>query len=163
MNSAQYQSLCLRTVPKIHQYWEFDFEGDVQNARAELMTNCALGLSGEAAEISELPSSDEIGDGYWYAYTLLWALNVESYEASPSQSEDHLKDAYYFSGKVCELVKKHVFHGREFNDILDPLKRATKRYVDSISGIDKQSQTETFAQNIGKLKKRYPEGFFERG
>lgn len=163
MNSAQYQELCLRTVPKEHQFWDLEFEGEVEKARAELITNCALGIAGEASEISEFPSSDEIGDGFWYSYALLWSLNVEGYEPSPSTNRDCLKDAFYFSGKICELVKKLVFHGRDFDVIREPMIRATKQYIDSISGLDTQSASKTFEQNIRKLKSRYPDGFFERG
>ncbi len=163
MNSSQYQELCVRTVPPEHQFWKLEFDGDIPKARSELMTNCALGIAGESSEISELPSSDEIGDGFWYSYALLRALNVDEYEPSPSTNADCLKDAFYFSGKICELVKKLVFHGREFEVVREPMIRATKQYIDSIAGLDKQSISETFEQNIGKLKNRYPEGFFERG
>ncbi len=163
MNSVQYQDLCLRTVSKEQHFWDLEFDGDVSKSRSELMTNCALGIAGEASEISELPSSDEIGDGFWYSYVLLWALNVEGYEPSPSTSDECLKEAFYFSGKICEFVKKHVFHGRDFDVIREPMIRATKQYIDSIAGLDNQSASETFQQNIGKLKSRYPEGFVERG
>lgn len=145
------------------KYWDLNFAGDIDTARRNLMTNCALGLTGEATEISDLPSSDEIGDGFWYAYVLLWTLNIEGYKLTPSTDQDPLKDAFYFSGKISELIKKHVFHGREFDVVSDPLIRATKRYIDSIAGLDSQTPEESYKQNIEKLKARYPEGFIERG
>lgn len=162
MDSATYQSMSLRTVPAELQFWDIEFSGDVEDARTKLLTNCALGMAGEAAEISELTISDEIGDGYWYAYICLWILNVESY-APQTGVADAQSEAYRAAGQVCEYVKKHVFHGRAFDEVLPILTRFTKRYVDALASLDSQTATETFEQNLAKLKARYPAGFFERG
>ena len=163
MDSATYQSLSLRTVPADLQYWDMAFEGHVEETRNRLLTNCALGMAGEAAEISELTISDEIGDGYWYAYICLWTLNIESYTPQPDNVRDPQLEAYNASGHVCEYVKKLTFHGRGFEDVLPVLVRNTKRYINALAALDSQTPVETFDQNLAKLKSRYPAGFFERG
>lgn len=167
MNSRSYQNLSLRTVPPPMAYWTDGFVGDDRDAaRTQLMCNCALGLAGEAAEIEDEPSSDEIGDGYWYAYAMFHALGIESYEPQPTADQPrhaHQRAAHRAAGGICELVKKHAFHGRSFDDVREPIAQRLKAYVDALAGMDEQSADATFDQNVAKLKSRYPEGFFERG
>lgn len=163
MDSREYQSVSLRTVPPHLAYWTAEFAGDRDDARRDLLCNCALGLAGEAAEIDAAPSSDEIGDGYWYAYVLLYVLGVQNYAPQPGKEELAAQRAYRCAGTVCELVKKHAFHGRDLDTIAPHLVDATRGYVDALAALDRQPASETFAQNVAKLRARYPEGFFERG
>lgn len=162
MNSRDYQRLSLRTVPEPLAYWTMA-GAQADFARRQLMCNCALGMAGEAAEIEETPTSDEIGDGYWYAYILLHVLSVDEYEARPGNRETAVRTAHRSAGAVCELVKKHVFHGREFDVVADKLRNFTRAYVDALATLDAQTAPQTRAQNVAKLEARYPAGFFERG
>ena len=164
MNSREYQSLSLRTVPAPLMYWSEAFDGDRDATRAQLMCNCALGLAGEAAEIEDDPSSDEIGDGYWYAYVLFHVLGVEQYEPDVDEpSSGPQRRAHRSAGVICELVKKHTFHGRPFEDVRDDIAERLRRYVDALAQMDARSASATFDQNVDKLRSRYPDGFFERG
>lgn len=162
MDSRTYQSLSLRTVPEPLMFWHPDCP-DPGRARAELFCNCALGLAGEAAEIDEAPTSDEIGDGYWYAYVLFRVLDAEPQEPSPSDPAGAHRAAYRAAGVICELAKKHLFHGRGFDVVREATLRALETYVGAIAAIDPQPAAATFEQNVAKLRARYPEGFFERG
>jgi hypothetical protein len=163
MHSDDYQELSLRTVPEPLAYWVDGFEGDAETARRDLMCNCALGLAGEATEIEETPTSDEIGDGYWYAYILLHVLGGSSYEPQPGDEATAGRTAHRSAGAVCELVKKHAFHGRDFHEVRDEMTEFVHAYVDALAALDDQPAGETFQQNVDKLRSRYPEGFFERG
>ena len=163
MISREYQNLSLRTVPAHLAFWKL--EGEVaQRARRDLLCNCALGMAGEAAEIVETPTSDEIGDGYWYAYVLFRALGVDDHEPRTTGDRSTAQaNAHRSAGAVCELVKKHVFHGRDLDAVADKLTSFTRAYVDALATIDTQPAATTFDQNVAKLRARYPEGFFERG
>lgn len=163
MDSRKYQSLSLRTVPEKLAYWAEGFDGDREEARRQLMCNCALGLAGEAAEIDETPTSDEIGDGYWYAYALFFVLGVTKYDPVAGDAPGAGRAAHRAAGAICELVKKHVFHARDFDDVSEQIVSFNRAYVNALASIDGQSAGETFTQNVDKLRARYPEGFFERG
>lgn len=162
MNSAEYQRLSLRTVPAPLAFWATDSDEAHEAARRDFLCNCALGMAGESAEIAHTPTADEIGDGYWYAFVLFHALGVENYEPQPDPSLT-VDTAHRAAGAVCELVKKHAFHGRTFDAVRNPLIEQTRRYVDALASLDAQTPAQTFAQNVGKLRARYPAGFFERG
>ena len=162
MNSTEYQRLSLRTVPAPLAFWDADSNDAREAARRDFLCNCALGMAGESAEIAQTPTSDEVGDGYWYAFVLFHALGIESYEPLPDSSLT-VHDAHRAAGAVCELIKKHAFHGRTFEAVREPLTAQTRRYVDALASLDPQSPTQTFAQNVAKLRARYPAGFFERG
>lgn len=162
MNSATYQRLSLRTVPASMAFWDAESDAQRDAARRDLLCNCALGMAGEAAEIAQTPTSDEIGDGYWYAFVLFHALGVHEYE--PRQDGDSRAiDIHRAAGAVCELVKKHAFHGRTFEEVCDRLAEHAREYADALATLDEQSPAETFTQNVAKLEARYPSGFFERG
>lgn len=163
MESKTYQELSLRTVPPHLMFWHGSFDGDADEARTHLFCNCALGLAGEVAEIEEAPTSDEIGDGYWYAFVLFHVLDVEPPEPTPHDPDVALGTAYRAAGAICELAKKHMFHGRDFADVREPAAQYLRRYVDALAALDDQSAAATFDQNVAKLRARYPEGFFERG
>ena len=162
MNSATYQTYSLRTVPEHLSFWSDDC-ADPESARSQLFCNCALGLAGEAAEIDEAPTSNEIGDGYWYSYVMFHVLDAEPVEPKRGAPEDAKQRAYRAAGAICELAKKHLFHGREFDVVRGPTIELLREYVNAIASIDSQQPAETFDQNVAKLKARYPEGFFERG
>lgn len=163
MISNDYQELSLRTVPEPLGFWVDGFDGDLEEARRDLMCNCALGLAGEATEIDETCTSDEIGDGYWYAYILLHVLGESCYEPQPGDAATASQTAHRSAGAVCELVKKHAFHGRDYDEVREPMVGFVHSYVDALAALDEQSAGETFQQNLDKLRSRYPEGFFERG
>lgn len=160
MNSEVYQSLSLRTVPANLMFWEAGSDAD---AREKLFCNCALGLAGEAAEIEEAPTSDEIGDGYWYSYVMYRVLDAAPVHPEPGQDADPHRSAYRSASSICELAKKVMFHGRPLDDVRDKALANLNAYVQAIAVIDPQSAAETFDQNVEKLKARYPAGFFERG
>ena len=159
MTPETYQRLSLRTVPEPLQFWNHASD----DARIDLFCNCALGLAGEAAEIDESPVSDEIGDGYWYAYVLFRVLDAPPQLPQASSKQDSQRTLYRASGRLCELAKKVRFHGRPLANIRDEALVMLGRYIDALAGRDDQSAAQTMRQNVDKLKARYPEGFFERG
>lgn len=162
MDSKTYQSLSLRTVPAPLMFWTLDGEA-ADHARSQLFCNCALGLAGEAAEIHEAPTSDEIGDGYWYSYTLFRVLDADPIMPKRGTANDAHTRAYRSAGAICELAKKHLFHGRSFDDVRGQAVELLREYVNALASLDPQSAEATFDQNVEKLRSRYPEGFFERG
>lgn len=161
MDSVTFQRACRRTVPVEHRFWDETFTGDREAARKALLTNAVLGMSGEAREIDDDPSSDECGDGYWYAYTLLTCLEIEGIDPVPSGGQTEL----YHSACVCaELVKKIVFHGRPYRDCRPALLDAARRYLNAVAAIDpNEAAGPTFQQNVDKLLERYPDGWVELG
>ncbi len=162
MDSRTYQELSLRTVPPELMFWRDDCP-DPAAARSQLFCNCALGLAGEAAEIEEAPTSDEIGDGYWYSYVMFRVLDAKPIEPTPGNHVDAQRAAYRAAGALCELAKKHLFHGRDFDDVRGPAIELLSKYVHALAALDKQPASATFDQNLDKLRSRYPAGFFERG
>jgi hypothetical protein len=161
MHPSEYQELSLRTVPPDLQFWRDDCTNP-EWARGQLFCNCALGLAGEAAEIDETPSSDEVGDGYWYAYIMARTLDAEPREPS-DMGGDPQRELYRAASTLCELAKKHVFHGREFDALRQAATIHLWRCVDALAAIDEQPAPQTREDNVNKLRARYPDGFFERG
>lgn len=162
MDSKTYQELSLRTVPPNLMFWSADC-ADPEAARSQLFCNCALGLAGEAAEIDEAPTSDEIGDGYWYSYVMFRVLDADPIEPTRGDRADGQRAAYRASGALCELAKKHIFHGRDFDVVREPAIELLRKYVGALASLDEQDASATFDQNLDKLRSRYPAGFFERG
>ena len=162
MDSARYQSLSLRTVPADLMFWAADCHNP-DEARMRLFVNCALGLAGEVAEIHDTPTSDEIGDGYWYSYVMFNVLDATPREPVPADVPDPMRAAYRAAGTICELAKKHMFHGRDFGAVRGKALDALHAYIDALAALDEQAPSQTFDQNVAKLKARYPDGFFGRG
>lgn len=160
MDSTSYQALCLRTVPPSLQFWHADADA---RAREQLFCNCALGLSGEASEIEDAPTSDEIGDGYWYSYVLFRVLDAPPRLPTATADPNPLRIAYHAAGALCELAKKTMFHGRQLEVVQPTAVGHLHRYIDALAALDPQPPQATFEQNIAKLTARYPAGFFERG
>jgi hypothetical protein len=161
MDSVTFQLACRRTVPAEHRFWDERFVGDREEARKQLLTNAVLGMSGEAREIHDEPTSDECGDGYWYAYTLLTCLEIEGIDPVPEGTQAEL----YHAACVCaELVKKIVFHGRPFRDCRPALLDSARKYLNAVASIDPRNEPgPTFQQNVDKLQNRYPDGWVELG
>lgn len=64
------------------------------------------------------------------------------------------------SGEVIELVKKHIYHGKE----LDPVKMKSELgdilyYISEMASANHLSLSEIASYNIEKLRARYPEKF----
>lgn len=152
MDFFEYQMLATRTMNSDHGRYA--------------LANYALGLVGEYAELelelSSVPGEDsgaqwydtlrELGDVLWYMSALCTHLGLGmNYVFSESRRAD-----VWHPSQIAELVKKHVFHGREkHNEIREALmglahelKRTQGRLIDA-----------AMTANIEKLKRRHPDGF----
>lgn len=178
-----YEQLCLKTESKefVPIYSRID-------DRMIRLLHGGLGLSSELAElVNALDSEDKIdwvnvaeesNDLSWYCAIIVNALGFDHDEISRFESDlnndwhlvkgglhslRHALDAATFSvGDYNDLLKKHLFYGRELN--MEKLKQSLQKICMAISGICFVSGT-TIAQgratNIAKLAARYPDKFTE--
>lgn len=64
------------------------------------------------------------------------------------------------AGEVTDLIKKHVFHGKELSrDLLVKELGDVRWYMEYLMIATGISMEEVEAKNVEKLTKRYPEGF----
>jgi len=146
MNTEQYKKEIQRT-------WQTDGLTD-----REQICNATLGLVGEANEFCIRRDSDELGDVYFYAYTLRRLLG------GPFPLKDIPCFPYLWAGAgdVAEAVKKHLFHGTNS----DAARAALEVMILSMNKESHEAEEtpeEIMADNIEKLRRRYPEGFVMGG
>ena len=68
------------------------------------------------------------------------------------------------SGEAIEIVKKHLFHGRELDrDALIKELGDVAWYIARAADALDVPMEEIFQRNIEKLQKRYPDGFVKAG
>ena len=68
------------------------------------------------------------------------------------------------SGEAIEIVKKHMFHGRELDrDALIKELGDVAWYIARAADALEVPMEEIFQRNIEKLRKRYPDGFVKAG
>jgi len=66
------------------------------------------------------------------------------------------------SGELQNIVKKHVFHGHDEAEAKEQIKDEAGDilwYLSQVANVYGISLEEVAQHNVGKLKKRYPEGF----
>lgn len=163
MNASEYQTCAERTM--------------IDPNNEHRMVNAALGLCGEAGEVSTSalstwsPRPDDLliecGDCLWYVAQMCKALDISiaslSTECSDLQ-EMHTTQAtrvlYGSCARIADTVKKYVFHQRAFDrvEITVPLESvcAVLRYILEGRGY---SLGQAFDANNQKLLKRHPNGF----
>lgn len=140
----------------------------------------AIGLADEVGELQEVfvefryhgihPSKlkDELGDVLWYLSAIYTKMELELNKVILSEisirlflsADDAMDRLVIDSGKVCGIVKKGVFH--QHGIVLSDLEFYLDRCLWIVGwlcvryGID---IGEVMAQNIEKLKVRYPDGY----
>lgn len=125
-----------------------------------------LGLVGELGElIHELNAQDivkvekELGDFIWYLTAL--RLSVGVFPLSGATGELALSE---ITARICELVKKHAWHGAplaalEVSDLIATAWRGLDEMAERLElPIEQIKKT-----NMDKLKARYPGGFTTGG
>lgn len=136
----------------------------------------ALGLCGELVELKDaIHGADDTtikegGDVLWYAATLadmfaldgakLGVIDIEDFDMvdfgrlSPVYIVERAQDA---AGKLAELIKKHVGHGKP----ADPIKVAglLSTVVSAVNAVMPCGMGLVAQANIAKLRARYPAGF----
>ncbi|QDP99438.1 hypothetical protein FOH38_02080 [Lysinibacillus fusiformis] len=162
MNLNKFQELSKRTMP---------FNGEPKNniEHENGLTNYAMGLIGECAEVLSVANNresilKELGDVAHYAFGLLTFLN-ESYEPLTNYVVDGPKEKVIekiiiLSGEISEQVKKFVFHRHELNS--PKVNLALKMLIKNLIALAEKYDTtleEICEMNIDKLKLRYPENF----
>jgi hypothetical protein len=151
------------------------------------LLHAGLGLSSELAELVDAVNKDTIdwvnvmeesADLAWYISVAVNALGfdhdeISSFEAEasnhPSVSKHSLvalhsaiEAAVWGTGNYNDLLKKHLFYGRELN--MDKMKQTLQQLCMTIAGLCYVSGftiEEGRERNINKLKARYGEKFSE--
>jgi NTP pyrophosphatase (non-canonical NTP hydrolase) len=155
----------------------------------QYFVNGAMGLVGEATETLEVifrhqgkltdgVNRDllvkELGDIMWYTSDLATTLDLDlasiphmdvQHAAEPwrhmeKSALDFAIHVVIFAGKIDELVKKRVFHGKGISS--DEVKRSLARvifYSTLIAATIDANLSYVLDTNVDKLRARYPEGF----
>lgn len=146
-------------MQEIKRTWQ---TGDL--TQREEMCNAALGLVGETREYLRAFDASELGDCLFYAHTLLRLLEAEQkldgQEPLTMVARDRLQD---HAAEIAEDIKKVCFHGRSRET-----PRVITRVISFIRTLEARADyhdgaDEVRAQNIAKLRRRYPRGFEEGG
>lgn len=161
MNASDFQQCAERTML-------------ANEASEHLMTNAALGLCGEAAEIDEIVLTswghtpikllEEAGDLLWYVAQMCKAINISIAQFPPAreifEGQDAVAPLYRNAGIIADVVKKQVFHQRATPNeaITSPLWIV----VSAITCLLEQhgfTIEQAFDHNHAKILKRHPDGF----
>ncbi len=149
-----------------------------------------LGLSSELAELVDAfadPKDDiidwvniaeESGDLFWYISVIVNTLGFDPEHISSSESEadkhsliykhnvdamqSALSAAVWCTGNYNDLLKKHLFYGRELNK--EKMEQVLGQLCMAVAGICTISGTTSFEArdtNIAKLRARYGDKFTE--
>lgn len=184
MNPTEYEKNVLITESN-------DFsaiKGRIDDRMIRLL-HAGLGLSSELAELTDAYASpknvnidwvniaEESADLLWYCAVAINALGFNHDEVSSLESEASeplvqkhstlclkaaLLAAVCATGEYNDLLKKHLFYGRELN--VEKMKRVLQALCLAVSGLCFISGTtigEARQTNINKLKARYGEKFTE--
>ncbi len=157
MDLATYQKCAERTMMDVNPERE--------------MLNAALGICGEAAEVSravEWGSNAELleesGDSVWYVAQMCKAHGESIADISPlvvDWNEDRsLQELWDHSGSVADMTKKLVFHKKPISSIVffDSL-QAIVTALNSLLGFYGWTITDACEHNNQKLLKRHANGF----
>ena len=143
------------------------------------LLHSGLGMSSELAELEValdktdwdlVNISEESGDILWYIAVAVNALGfdhneISSFEVSKKEGyalRDSVNTTVWAVGEFNDLLKKHLFYGRELNT--DKLKQNLQQMCMAVSAIciycDK-TPGQTRETNIAKLKVRFKDKFTE--
>jgi NTP pyrophosphatase (non-canonical NTP hydrolase) len=168
MNLQEYIPLANVTMPK-------------GRTREENLSMLALGLCGEASEVSVAfdnnPEKDaigkEIGDVMWYAANLIhgflptfifkWKEEISIFgvvSLPENWQQPMLRALMEDTGIIAEHVKKHLYHGKPLS--LPALDEQVGNVICGCIAAARYAKLDIediLDTNIAKLKARYPEGF----
>jgi hypothetical protein len=174
MNPKEYEKNVLIT-----ESCDFDAIRNRCDDKMIRLLHAGLGLSSELAELElalNKPAIDwvnvyeEASDLMWYSAVASNTLGLDFEDVcslEEKEFKDHLvKDAVistvWATGEFNDLIKKHLFYGREFN--FDKATKLLKQLCMAISGIcvcAGKTPDEVREVNIAKLKSRYGQKFTE--
>jgi len=146
MNTEQYKKEIQRT-------WQTDGLTD-----REQICNATLGLVGEVGEYLDHKNIDELGDAFFYVYTLARLLGAGT-ENLPHHTHSGTALARQ-SAAIAEHVKKLLFHGPESRRH-DATTWAVRYMISNLRHESRQMSCPSvvMAINIKNLRRRYPDGF----
>jgi hypothetical protein len=174
MNPKEYEQNVLITE-------SCDFEaikGRVDDRMIRLL-HAGLGMSSELAELETaihkdpidlVNVSEEAGDLFWYVSIAINTLGFnptdiskhETSELGCARLADAIDSVVWCTGEFNDLLKKHLFYGRELN--LIKMENVLSQICVAISGIcaacDK-TPAQVREVNIAKLKARFKDKFTE--
>jgi NTP pyrophosphatase (non-canonical NTP hydrolase) len=158
MNPQEYHVLAMRT--KSHD-----------QTPVQRLTNAALGLAGEFAEIvylsgpgQESEALKECGDLLWYVIQGCDALGLDSTEVIENSARTaDLTSLIGAIGGIAEIAKKAMFHGHistaeqhiEVENCLTVVVGGIKMVLE----LHGWTLEQAMQANIDKLRRRYPDGF----
>lgn len=152
MKVEEFTKSCLRT-------WRYDFN-NTSSEKMEFMlrvSNAGLGLVGEVGEAYKTPTITEIGDVLYYVAVICHELKIKFPQVGPADGRSNYSSARSAALEVAELIKKHVFHGKDKTEEIEAeLEVIVFSFLRSRS--DKSRQM-ILDGNISKLRKRWPDGF----
>lgn len=141
----------------------------------EMIGCCALGLAEESAEVAQAvyynhvgPVLNELGDVAWYATTAahrldttLTQLRALSVHAPGLGTDDSIRGMSTAAGQFAGRVKKWLYHDKPLNrdDALRDLALVLTR-AEQIADTYGRTLEDAFAENLAKLRKRFPSGGF---
>lgn len=143
MDEKAFQARCLEDVDRDLAYWLNDCPNPEQ-AKRQLLLLTALELMSAAARVDEASTVSAIGEGYRAAFVLYHCLGSEPHPLPERPIEGAKSRLYRSAGLICELTKKHLYMGREFAAVRDPILQQLKRYVDALATLDAQEPHATF-------------------
>lgn len=140
--------------------------------------NYALGVSNEMLEVIEAREKgphavfDELGDVAWYtAASASLVFNVETFplENEPRPSQVFPRPLRSFENLISavrsysEMVKKHVFHGKHFDDLeyMCTLREIWCCLRDVAPKVTSHSLDAVLRHNVEKLRMIWPDGFIK--
>lgn len=127
------------------------------------LLHCAIGMVTETIEMDCAPDVEnyfeEIGDTMWYVAIGCNALGVTLEEAEQMGEESELSPVV-IAGDFIDLLKKQIFYGKQ------PDRMTQVKLLGSMIGSLREDCVQSgrplddvMAENIAKLKRRYPDKF----
>lgn len=139
------------------------------------LSTLGLGLAGEIGEVVEVSIIydqskliKELGDILWYITFGCIVLDINildllKFNKNPYNGSISINQLIINIGKVCEIIKKHLYHNKDLdkNKLILQLSQVTYSLIDTCIyyniHIDEVKQ-----QNFDKLSARYPSGSFNK-
>lgn len=139
------------------------------------LEQCALGLCGEAAEVDEALDAYvtkydnaeatrnvilELGDVCFYLAALVLNLGLED-KLAPTGKPRFLPNLSGGCGRLAELTKKSTWHGKQIQpEVWLAAIVGTLEAIDNDADFVGSNRAEVLAENIAKLRARWPSGKF---
>lgn len=118
----------------------------------------ALGLVGEIGEFVESEDAEEAGDVLWYVAALAHAFDIrlEFGVASPMFPAFARRNLLLAATKTAEAVKKTIGHNKRRVTVIEV---NLQHVLECLSTLCEKPIEEIAADNLAKLRERYPDGF----